>query len=70
LLEIDGLPVRVVTVSAAQPDDAALRERYLGAAVSAIYLVRPDQHVAARWTAFDPAAVAAALRKAIGKKLS
>ena len=69
-LEIDGLPLRVVTVSAAQPDGAALPERFLGGAVSAIYLVRPDQHVAARWTAFDPAAVTAALRKAIGKELS
>jgi 3-(3-hydroxy-phenyl)propionate hydroxylase len=43
----------------------AVRERYLGAAASAVYLVRPDQHVAARWERFDSAAVATALAHSI-----
>jgi len=30
------------------------------------YLIRPDQHVSARWRAFDPARVAGALRHALG----
>ena len=30
------------------------------------YLIRPDQHVCARWRAFDPDAVQQALQKAIG----
>jgi 3-(3-hydroxy-phenyl)propionate hydroxylase len=56
---------RVVPV----PDDAItddLRARYLGDAKSAVYLIRPDQHVAARWADFDTASVRAALRTACG----
>ncbi|WP_323786388.1 FAD-dependent oxidoreductase [Thalassovita sp.] len=48
--------------------DPALAERYLGAAQSAVYLIRPDQHVAARWEKFDEAATRAAIRRAIGKE--
>ena len=41
--------------------------RYLGGAKAAVYLIRPDQHVAARWDRINEAAVAAALARAIGK---
>ena len=41
--------------------------RYLGTARSAVYLIRPDQHVAARWDHFNEAKVATALAQAIGK---
>jgi 3-(3-hydroxy-phenyl)propionate hydroxylase len=50
---------------AATPEIAA---RYLGEAPGAVYLIRPDQHVAARWDRYDEAAVAAALAKALGKE--
>ena len=43
------------------------QERYLGAAPQAVYLIRPDQHVVARWPAYDAKAVADALCRAIGK---
>jgi 3-(3-hydroxy-phenyl)propionate hydroxylase len=43
-----------------------LRARYLGDAPGAVYLIRPDQIVAARWIAPDAAAVAAALAAAGG----
>jgi 3-(3-hydroxy-phenyl)propionate hydroxylase len=43
-----------------------LDERFLGAAEAAVYLIRPDQHVAARWPAFDAAAVGGALSRATG----
>ncbi len=33
-----------------------------------VYLIRPDQHVAARWRTFDAAAVAAALARASGQR--
>ena len=45
----------------------ALRARYLGAADGAVYLIRPDQHVAARWDNFDAGEVAAALARATGR---
>ncbi len=41
-----------------------LDERYLGGAPGALYLLRPDQHVAARFTDYDPERTAAALRRA------
>ena len=44
----------------------AIRDRYLGDAASAVYLIRPDQHVAARWTAPAADDVAAALAAASG----
>ena len=46
-----------------------LAERYLGEATSAVYLIRPDQHVAARWARYDETAVKSALARACGKEL-
>jgi 3-(3-hydroxy-phenyl)propionate hydroxylase len=60
-----GLAVPRIALSATSND--ALRKRYLGDAASAIYLIRPDQHVAARWTSFDAAAMRDALARALGK---
>ena len=34
---------------------------------SAVYLIRPHQHVAARWSRFDAGAMRTALRKACAK---
>ncbi|MEM9523529.1 MAG: FAD-dependent monooxygenase, partial [Pseudomonadota bacterium] len=45
-----------------------LAQRYLGSARSGLYLIRPDQHVAARWADFDERAVRRALRRAIGRE--
>jgi 3-(3-hydroxy-phenyl)propionate hydroxylase len=46
-------------------DNSALAARYLGDATSAVYLIRPDHHIAARWQAHDATAVAAALARAL-----
>ena len=62
-LQLAGQTLKTIKLSAA--DNQALRDRYLGNAPSAIYLLRPDQHVAARWIKFDEAAVRSAFAHAI-----
>ncbi|NNE79990.1 MAG: FAD-dependent oxidoreductase [Silicimonas sp.] len=65
ILDFGGIPVSCVSVSA--HDNPELGERYLGAAKTAVYLIRPDQHVAARWDSFDETEVRKALHTAIGR---
>ena len=55
------------TDTAGDDPTGAVRERYLGAAPTALYLIRPDQHVVGRWPEFDKAAVSSALLQSIGK---
>ena len=66
-LDCNGIEVERIALSADSDATGALRERYLGKVDKAVYLVRPDQHVAARWTGFNEAAVSAALSIATGK---
>jgi 3-(3-hydroxy-phenyl)propionate hydroxylase len=62
-LTAHGLTANRLALSAkANP---ALQTRYLGSLASAVYLIRPDQHVAARWPTYDEAAVTAALARAL-----
>jgi 3-(3-hydroxy-phenyl)propionate hydroxylase len=44
--------------------DGLLAKRY-DADPGTVYMIRPDHHVAARWRAFNPAKVRAALRRCI-----
>jgi len=76
------VPLRLVYVTdAAQPamtcssatvlrDDQGLAAARYGAAPGTCYLVRPDQHVCARWRRTDPAAIRAALARATGAGLA
>jgi 3-(3-hydroxy-phenyl)propionate hydroxylase len=57
-----GIDCTVLRLSARGTD--TLRARYLGDAPGAVYLIRPDQHVAARWPAWDADAVRAAVARA------
>jgi 3-(3-hydroxy-phenyl)propionate hydroxylase len=61
------LPLETLTVSTENDPNGALATRYLGAAKTAVYLIRPDHHIAARWPQFDADAVRTALRHCIKK---
>lgn len=49
------------------PADSLIADRYLGGASQAVYLIRPDQHVIARWDHYDALAVQAAINNALGR---
>ena len=66
-LDVDGITVTRLALSAKDDPSGALAERYLGDVPGAVYLMRPDQHVAARWTSFDADAVAAAVKTATAR---
>lgn len=60
---VNGITAEVLRLSTeGQP---LLAERYLGDGSQAVYLLRPDQHVVARWQAPQPAEIEAALRRAL-----
>lgn len=63
-LDVDGISVATLRVP---PQTQELRDRYLGDEPSAIYLMRPDQHVAARWKTYDEKQVRAAVARAVGR---
>ncbi|MCB1456557.1 MAG: FAD-dependent oxidoreductase [Nitratireductor sp.] len=66
-IEEAGFGVPVIRLSSAGV--GAVGERYLGNEKSAVYLIRPDQHVAARWRKFNEKAIRKALRRALGEEL-
>ena len=68
-IEEAGLSPRVISLSARGDPSGQLAKRYLGDATSAVYLIRPDQHVAARFAAYDSAALREALRRATAQEI-
>ena len=68
LIEEDGIEATRLALSVRDDPTMALKERYLGDADSGVYLIRPDQHVAARRANFDEALIRAAIRRATGKE--
>lgn len=60
--------LRRMAVSSEDDPTGALIDRYLGSAERAIYLIRPDQHVAARWAVYDEGRVLAAIKRATGQR--
>ncbi|MDV7143640.1 FAD-dependent oxidoreductase [Tropicimonas sp. TH_r6] len=68
-LDVDGITLRRLALSATDDPTGALAERYLGGATSAIYLIRPDQHVVARFDSYDETRLRSALRRACAKEI-
>jgi 3-(3-hydroxy-phenyl)propionate hydroxylase len=63
-LVVNGTKVGTIRL---EGESDAVRERYLGTAGKAIYLIRPDQHIAARWTDYDENAVRSSVMIATGR---
>ena len=63
VIEAGAIQLKCLTVSESTNE---LWRRWLGDAANAYYLVRPDQHVAARWTTFNEGEIIAAFGKARG----
>ncbi|NBB96589.1 MAG: FAD-dependent oxidoreductase [Alphaproteobacteria bacterium] len=59
------VPLRVLQIDPAQAP--VLAQRYLGDAPRAAYLLRPDQHIAARWLAPETAPLSEALARALSQ---
>jgi len=68
ITDVDGVAIGTLTLNT-QTDDptGAIQQRYLGETEGAVYLIRPDQHVAARWPVVDEPTLRAAVQTAIGK---
>ncbi|WP_428647944.1 FAD-dependent oxidoreductase [Roseibium sp.] len=64
--ELHGVHLKEISLPAGAIG-AELRQRYLGEAEQAVYLIRPDQHVVARWAELDWDEVSRALARVIGK---
>lgn len=70
-----GVPLKVVAVGAAEPvagadltlvdADGHVRQRYGVPAGGGAYLLRPDQHVCARWLTLDAVRLQSALNQAL-----
>ncbi len=66
-LDVDGIKVENIAIHSEDDPSGALDERYLGTRDCAVYLIRPDQHVAARWVRYDEQAVRDAVNRAVGR---
>ncbi len=68
LIEEDGITVTRLALSTKDDTTGILKRRYLGDEPSAVYLIRPDQHVAARRPQYNENLMRAAIRRATGKE--
>ena len=68
-IKIDGFTISTIGACTKEAAHHALAERYLGDAQQAVYLIRPDQHVVARWPEYDETAVKDAIKTALGENL-
>jgi 3-(3-hydroxy-phenyl)propionate hydroxylase len=69
ILRVDATGTAPGTTPGLSDHKGVLAQRY-DLRERAVYLIRPDQHVAARWRTLDTVAVAAAWRRATGHELA
>ncbi len=67
-LEVGGIEVTRLALSVKDDPSLALKRAFLGNATGAVYLIRPDQHIAARRDSFEENAFRQAIRRACGKE--
>ncbi|WP_282153137.1 FAD-dependent oxidoreductase [Ruegeria atlantica] len=67
-IEEGGVQATRLALSVKDDLSLELKRRYLGDATGAVYLIRPDQHVAARRDTFEENAFRQAIRRATGKE--
>ena len=60
-----AVPIRALVIGQDLHDHLGVLAQRYDAQPGTCYLIRPDQHVAARWRSFDAPAVNAALRRAL-----
>ena len=65
---VDRVRVRVLAVGTDIEDMGGVLAQRYDAQPGTVYLIRPDQHVVARWRSFDAAKIQIAIRRAIGAK--
>ena len=61
-----GCALTHLSITANADENPFIAKRYLGAQKTAVYLIRPDQHIAARWSEFDETTIRRAIRKSLG----
>ncbi|MEP2890314.1 FAD-dependent oxidoreductase [Tateyamaria sp.] len=69
IAEVNGVDLKTVQLNTKTDDPHGdIAARYLGDAEGAIYLIRPDQHVVARWATAATSDIETAVRIAIGQR--
>ncbi len=66
-LTVNGMTLPCFSLSTLEQPTIELTARYLGDANSAVYLIRPDQHVMGRWKQFDEQQITLTIEKAMGQ---
>ncbi len=66
-LTVDGIAVEPLTAGRDFEDTEGLVAQRYDGTPGTVYLVRPDQHIGARWRAFDEARVRAAVNRALAR---
>lgn len=64
-MQVNGVTARVLTVGRDLQDEQGVLSQRFDAEPGTVYLIRPDQHVAARWRHATPQKIEAALRRCL-----